>query len=74
MEKYCKRLRDLREDNDLTQQTLADELGISQQYYSEYELGKREFPIRHLLKTAKYYDVSADYILGLTDNPNKFWK
>lgn len=74
MEKYCKKLKDLREDNDLTQKDLAEELGISQQYYSEYELGKREFPIRHLLKTAKFYGVSTDYILGLTNNPEKFWK
>lgn len=65
--KYSTRLYNLRIDNDLYQKDLANRLGISQQYYSEYEKGKRELPIRHLIELCKYYNVSADYILGFTD-------
>ena len=65
MELYVKRLRDLREDHDLTQQELADVLGTSQTMYARYERGANEMPIRHLITLCKYYKVSADYILGL---------
>ena len=65
-----KRLRDLREDNDLLQKQVAQVLGISQQYYSEYEKGNRTIPISHLIKLAKYYRTSVDYIVGLTDKKN----
>lgn len=65
-----KRLRDLREDNDLLQKQVAQILGISQQYYSEYEKGNRTIPISHLIKLAKYYRTSVDYIVGLTDKKN----
>lgn len=68
MEKYIKRIRDLREDNDKTQQEIADMLGTSQTMYARYERGANEMPIRHLVKLCQYYGVSADYILGLTDN------
>ncbi len=61
---YIKRLRDLREDNDKTQQEVADYLGTSQTMYARYERGANELPIRHLIKLCKYYGVSADYILG----------
>lgn len=64
---YCKRIRDLREDADLTQQQIADILGTSQTMYARYERGANELPIHHLLTLCKYYDVSADYILGLSD-------
>ncbi len=64
---YTKRLRDLREDNDKTQQEIADILGTSQTMYARYERGANEFPIRHLITLCKYYNVSADYILGLTN-------
>lgn len=67
MEKYIKRMRDLREDNDKTQQEIADMLGTSQTMYARYERGANEMPIRHLIKLCQYYGVSADYILGLTD-------
>lgn len=64
---YVKRMRDLREDNDKTQQEIADILGTSQTMYARYERGANELPIRHLIKLCKYYSVSADYLLGLTD-------
>lgn len=66
---YIKRIRDLREDNDKTQQEIADFLGTSQTMYARYERGANELPIRHLLKLADYYGISTDYILGRTDNP-----
>lgn len=68
-----KRIRDLREDNDKYQKEIAQLLGISQQYYSEYEKGKRTIPIGHLITLAKYYNTSIDYIVGLSDEryPNK---
>lgn len=67
---YIKRIRDLREDNDKTQQEIADFLGTSQTMYARYERGANELPIRHLIKLADYYGVSTDYILGRTDNPD----
>ena len=63
---YIPRLRDLREDHDLAQKQVAL-LGIDQRVYSNYELGKRVLPLRHLLALAEYYKVSTDYILGRTD-------
>ena len=65
---YYSRLRDLREDNDLVQKQVADLLGIDQRVYSNYETRKREIPTRFVVKLAKYYKTSTDYILGLTDN------
>lgn len=65
---YIKRLRDLREDRDKTQQEIADVLGTSQTMYARYERGANEMPIRHLIVLCKYYGVSADYILGLKSN------
>ena len=64
-----RRIRDLREDNDRTQKDLAKELNCSQQVYSNYELGQRDIPTDILIKLSKYYNVSVDYILGLTNNP-----
>ena len=61
------RIKDLREDNDLSQQTLADYLHIKQNTYSQYETQQRQLPIEILIKLAHYYNVSTDYILGLTD-------
>lgn len=61
------RLKDLREDSDLTQQTVADYLHIKQNTYSQYESGKRQLPIDILVKLAEFYNVSTDYILGLTE-------
>lgn len=63
---YMKRLRDLREDNDLTQKEVAYYLGTSQTMYARYERGANELPIRHLIALCEYYNVSADYLLGFT--------
>lgn len=60
------RLRDLREDKDMTQQNIADLLGISQTVYSRYERGYQAIPVHHLLKLADFYQTSTDYILGRT--------
>lgn len=64
-----KRIRDLREDRDLTQSQMAKILNCSQQVYSNYELGQRDIPTDILIKLASFYKVSTDYILGITDNP-----
>lgn len=61
------RLKDLREDNDLTQEFLAKKLHIKQNTYSNYENGHREIPINALIKLAVFYNTSVDYILELTD-------
>lgn len=62
-----KRLRDIREDRDLNQKELADMLGVHQTTYSSYEIGKLSLTADVLIKLAKYYKVSVDYLLGLTD-------
>ena len=64
---YFKRLRDLREDNDLKQADIAEILGIKQTVYSRYERGFQTIPLEHLIKLADYYNVSVDYILGRTN-------
>ncbi len=64
---YYPRLKDLREDNDLTQAKIAELLFITQQQYSLYENGRREIPVCMLIKLAEFYKVSVDYILGLKD-------
>ncbi len=68
---YICRLRALREDNDLTQEQVAQILGTSQTMYARYERGANELPIRHLIVLCRLYDVSADYILGLNSNQQK---
>lgn len=65
---FIKRIRDLREDSDKKQKELANYLGISQQYYSQYELGKFTMPVDLLIKVCDYYNVSLDYI---TERTNK---
>ena len=62
-----KRIKDLREDHDNFQKDIAQLLGISQQYYSEYEKWNRTIPINHLITLARYYNTSIDYIVGLSD-------
>ena len=64
--KYIERIRSLREDSDYTQDYVASCLGTSQTMYARYERGANELPIRHLVYLCKLYNVSADYILGLT--------
>ena len=65
------RLRDLREDRDMMQRELASLLNCSQQVYSNYELGQRDIPTDVLIKLSKLYNVSVDYILGITNNPKQ---
>ena len=67
---YYPRIRDLREDNDLTQKDVAKILLITQQQYSLYEKGYRDIPTTHIITLADYYNTSTDYILGRTDSPN----
>ncbi|MDD7537962.1 MAG: helix-turn-helix transcriptional regulator [Oscillospiraceae bacterium] len=64
-----KRIRDLREDHDKTQQEIADVLNMHRSVYRRYESGERETPVWVIVKLAKYYHVSTDYLLGLTDDP-----
>ena len=61
------RLRDLREDKDLTQKELAEYLHIRQNTYSQYETGQRQIPIELLIQLARFYNTSVDYLLSLTD-------
>ena len=61
------RIKDLREDSDITQKEIADYLHIKQNTYSQYENGHRQLPIDILISIAKYYGTSTDYILGLTE-------
>ena len=63
------RIRDLREDRDLKQAELAKVLGTTQQNYSKIETGRSDISGEKLMKLAKYYNISADYILGLIDEP-----
>ena len=66
---YFKRIRDLREDRDMKQKEIEYILGTTQQVYSRYENGINELPIHHLIVLSEFYNVSTDYILGLTDEP-----
>lgn len=63
---YIDRLRAYREDNDLTQEQIAQVLGTSQTMYARYERRANELPIRHLVTLCKYYNISADKLLGTT--------
>lgn len=66
------RLRDLREDNDLTQTNIAKLLNIKQNTYSQYESGVRQIPIDTLVKLCKFYNTSVDYIIYLTDEKRPY--
>ena len=66
---YQNRLRDLREDKDMSQTAMATILGMSQTGYSKCETGENDIPTNILIKLANFYDVSVDYILNRTDNP-----
>ncbi len=67
-----KRIRDLREDKDLTQKQLAEHLKIHQTTYSDYELGNLNVPIDVLIELSKFYKTSVDYLVDLTDNPTPY--
>jgi len=68
---YYQRLRDIREDRDLSQSDIAKELDISQSDYSKYELGKHMMGIDKYIKLAKFYNISLDYLTGIIDTPKK---
>lgn len=72
MEMVYQRIRDLRADRDLNQQQVADYLGMSQTGYSKYEVGTNDIPTPILIKLARFYNVSIDYLLGETDTPNRY--
>ena len=65
---YHYRLKSLREDSDLKQSDIAEIIQTSQSYYAQYENGKRAIPFDRIITLAKFYNVSIDYIAGLTDN------
>ena len=65
---YLKRMEDLRIDHDLTQKDVADILNCQREVYRRYEKGTRELPLSYAIILAKYYNVSLDYFVGLSDN------
>ena len=67
-----RRLRDLREDKDMNQTQIAKMLGMSQTGYSKYETGENDVPTAILIKLARYYNTSIDYLLGETDDPKRY--
>lgn len=70
---YYQRLRDCREDMDKTQEDIAKILDTYKTHYSKYERGEREMPMHLFITLAKYYNVSLDYLAGLTNDKRKFW-
>ncbi len=68
---FYQRLKDLREDNDLTQKQVAEILKTAREQYNKYELGKQEIPFHHVITLAKFYNVSIDYLAGIIDTPKK---
>ncbi|MCH5298985.1 MAG: helix-turn-helix transcriptional regulator [Ruminococcus sp.] len=64
---YYRRLRDLREDHDLTQSQLVEQLNMHKTTYTNYEQGKRDLPLEIAIKIAKFYGVTLDYLAGLND-------
>ncbi len=67
-----RRIRDLREDHDLSQTQVAKMLGMSQTGYSKYETGENDIPTQILIQLARYYQTSVDYLLGETNNPKRY--
>lgn len=74
MPKYFSRLKDLREDHDLTQAQVAEVIGTSQQHYGKYETGKIVIPFDRVVALAKFYNVSLDYIAGYINEPRPLVK
>ena len=71
---YAQRIRDLREDHDLTQQQVADILHVGQRTYADYELGNIRIPVDSLIVLAKFYDIDMNYICGISDQILSFPK
>lgn len=69
---YYRRLRDLREDHDLTQNQLVEKLNMHKTTYTNYEQGKRDLPLQVAAKIARFYNVSIDYLAGLTNNEKPY--
>ncbi len=67
MKPYCEMLRNIREDRDLTQKDIARVLNTTQQVYSRYENGENAMPIHHIITLCRFYNLSADYLLGLSE-------
>ncbi|MBQ8209251.1 MAG: helix-turn-helix transcriptional regulator [Clostridia bacterium] len=61
------RIRNIREDKDLTQQQVADGMGIKREQYRRYESGENEMKVSHIIRLCEFYQLSADYIIGITD-------
>ncbi len=74
MDNYYPRLKDLREDRDFSQQQIADYLDMKQPQYSRYERGLRDIPTDVLIRLARLYKTSTDYILGLTNDSKPYYK
>lgn len=72
--KHYQRIRDVREDNELKQEDVAKLLGTSRPQYTRYETGVQELPMHHFITLAKYYNVSLDYLAGLTDTQKKLYE
>ena len=68
---FYQRLRDLREDANKSQKQIAEILGMKYQQYARYENGEREIPLHHFITLAFYYNVSLEYLAGITDTPKK---
>lgn len=66
---YYQRLKDIREDNEKTQSDIAEVLNTVRQQYNRWETGKQELPMHHFITLARYYNISLDYLAGLTDKP-----
>lgn len=74
MRTFLEKLKGLREDNDLTQELIAQVLGTSQTMYARYERGANEMPIRHLVTLCRFYNVSADYFLDTVPDKKRSQK
>ena len=72
MRRVYRRIRDLREDKDMSQTEIARMLGMSQTGYSKYETGENDVPTDVLIRLAAFHNTSVDYLLGLTDNPKRY--
>ena len=70
---FYQRIKDIREDSDKSQTEIAGILNMKQQQYARYESGTQKIPLHHIIALAKYYNISLDYLTGLTDTPKKLF-